>query len=138
MREENNVSKEILRSKDLAAPVGVYSPAVKVPASGHFIYVSGLTARQPDGKTHAPADVSAQTRYILENLQKILAEGGATLADIVRVVVYIRDMNDFKAIHAVRREFFPSDPPASSMVEVSRLVDEDLLIEIEATAWIAS
>lgn len=131
------MAREILRSSELAAPVGVYSPAVKVPAAGHFIYVSGLTARQPDGKTHAPGDISAQTRYILENLQTILATGGATLADIVRVVVYIRNMQDFKAIHAVRAEFFPKDPPASTMVEVSRLVDPDLLIEIEATAWIA-
>ena len=62
---------------------------------------------------------------------------GMGLADVVRVVVYIRDMSDFKAIHAVRAEYFPKEPPASTMVEVSRLTNDALLIEIEATAWIA-
>jgi reactive intermediate/imine deaminase len=128
------VAKQILSSDKLAPPIGVFSPAVKVPAQGHLIYVSGLTARTADGKTHAPGDVTAQTRFILENLKTILAEGGATLDDVVRVVVYIRNMNDFKAIHAVRAQYFTKDPPASTMVEVSRLVNDDMLIEIEATA----
>ncbi|HLH23629.1 MAG TPA: RidA family protein [Chloroflexota bacterium] len=131
------MAKEVLRSDKLAAPVGVFSQAVKVPARGHFIYVSGLTSRAPDGTTHAPGDVREQTRRILENLKLILAEGGATLDDVVRVVVYIRDMADFKAIHEVRAQYFTHDPPASTMVEVSRLVNDDMLIEIEATALVS-
>jgi 2-iminobutanoate/2-iminopropanoate deaminase len=131
------MGKQILYSEALGQPIGVFSQAVKVPARGHFIYVSGLTARTPDGKMHAPGDAREQTRYVLEKLKLILAEGGATLDDIVRVVVYIRNMNDFKAIHEVRAEYFTKDPPASTMVEVSRLVNEELLIEIEATAVVA-
>ena len=129
--------KQVLRSDRLAAPVGVFSQAVRVPAQGHIIYVSGLTSRAPDGSTHAPGNVREQTRYILENLRILLAEGGATLDDVVRVVVYIRDMGDFKAIHEVRAQYFSHDPPASTMVEVSRLVDGDMLIEIEATAVVS-
>ena len=128
------MAKQVLRSGKLSPPVGVFSQAIKVPAHGHLIYVSGLTSRAPDGSTHAPGDVREQTRYILENLKTILAEGGATLDDVVRVVVYIRDMGDFKAIHEVRARYFTGDPPASTMVEVSRLVNDDMLIEIEATA----
>ena len=130
--------KEMLSSDKLAPPVGVFSPAIKVPASGHIIYVSGLTSRALDGSTHAPGDVAEQTRYILENLKTLLAEGGATLDDVVRVVVYIRDMGDFEAIHEVRARYFTKDPPASTMVEVSRLVNDDMLIEIEATAVVGA
>src|ERR687886_3081759 len=101
--------KQVLRSDKLAPPVGVFSPAIKVPARGHIVYVSGLTSRSPDGKTHAPGDVREQTRYILENLKTLLAEGGVTLDDVVRVVVYIRNMNDFKAIHEVRSQYFTKD-----------------------------
>src|SRR3954452_7692916 len=128
------MAKQVLRPDKLAPPVGVFSPAIRVPARGHVIYVSGLTSRGPDGSTHAPGDVRAQTRRVLDNLTLLLAEGGATLDDVVRVVVYIRDMADFQAIHEVRAQYFTKDPPASTMVEVSRLVNADMLIEIEATA----
>lgn len=127
--------KQMIHSAKLSRPVGVFSQAVKVPAAGHLIFVSGLTARDPSGAVVGRGDVRAQTRRILENLRTILAEAGATLADVVKVTVFIRHMEeDFKAIHEVRAEFFPKDPPASSMVEVSRLVEPDHLIEIEAVA----
>ena len=132
------MAKQALRSDKLSPPVGVFSQAIKVPAQGHLIYVSGLTSRETDGSTHAPGDIREQTRYILENLRLILAEGGGTLDDVVRVVVYVRNMADFKAIHEVRARYFTQDPPASTMVEVSRLVNDDMLIEIEATAAVAS
>src|SRR4051812_46984760 len=100
------MAKQVLHSDRLSPPVGVFSQAIKVPAQGQIIYVSGLTSRNVDGTTHAPGDVAAQTRRVLDNLTLILAEGGATLDDVVRVVVYIRNMDDFKAIHAVRAEYF--------------------------------
>lgn len=129
--------KEIVHSDNLARPIGVFSQAVKVKAAGHMIFVSGLTARDPSGNLVGRGDVRAQTRRTLENLRAVLAEAGATLADIVKVTVFIRNMDrDFRPIHEVRAEFFPKNPPASSMVEVSRLVDPDHLIEIEAVAVI--
>jgi reactive intermediate/imine deaminase len=99
-----------------------------------MIFVSGLTSRDQSGDVVGVGDIRAQTRQVLENLNAILAEGGATLEDVVKVSVFIRDMGDFKAIHEIRSEYFPSNPPASTMVEVSRLVDERSLIEIEAVA----
>lgn len=129
------MGKQIISSEKLSRPVGVFSQAVKVSAAGHLVYVSGLTARDPAGGVVGRGDVKAQTRKILENLRTILAEAGATLDHVVKVTVYIRDMErDFRAIHEVRAEFFKKDPPASTMVEVSRLVEPDHLIEIEAVA----
>ena len=132
------MAKRIVQSDKLSKPIGVFSQAVKVPASGQLIFVSGLTARDATGALVGRGDVRAQTRKILENLRAILTEAGATLEDVVKVTVFIRNMDrDFRAIHEVRAEFFPNNPPASTMVEVSRLVDPDHLIEIEAIAVIS-
>ena len=129
------MAKRIVQSDKLSKPIGVFSQAVKVPASGQLIFVSGLTARDAAGALVGRGDVRAQTRKILENLRAILTEAGATLEDVVKVTVFIRNMDrDFRAIHEVRAEFFHRNPPASTMVEVSRLVDPDHLIEIEAIA----
>lgn len=131
------MAKEIIYSDKLSKPIGVFSQAVKVPAKGHIIFVSGLTARDPSGNVVGKGDIRAQTRRTLENLRAVLAEAGAALEDIVKVTVFIRNMErDFKPIHEVRAEFFPKNPPASTMVEVSRLVEPDHLIEIEAIAVI--
>ncbi len=132
------MAKEVIRSDKLSKPIGVFSQAVKVPAKGELIFVSGLTARDPSGNVVGRGDVRAQTRQILENLRAVLVETGATLEDVVKVTVFIRNMErDFKSIHEVRAEFFKNNPPASTMVEVSRLVEPDHLIEIEAIAVVA-
>ncbi|HWP01884.1 MAG TPA: RidA family protein [Gemmatimonadaceae bacterium] len=132
------MGKQILRSSKLNPPIGVFSQATMAMLPGRIIWVSGLTARDASGAVVGVGDVRAQTRQILENLKAILAEGGATLDDVVKVTVFVRNMDDFQAIHEVRREYFPKDPPASTMVEVSRLVEDSLLIEIEATAVVNS
>lgn len=129
------MAKHIVHSDKLARPIGVFSQAVKVPAAGHLVFVSGLVPRDRNGDTVGRGDVRNQTRYVLESLRTVLAEAGGTLEDVVKVTVFIRNMDrDFTAIHEVRAEFFPRNPPASSMVEVSRLVDPQHLIEIEAVA----
>lgn len=131
------MAHEILHSNELSEPVGVFVQATRVQASGHFIYVSGLTSRNRDGSVHAPGDARAQTERILQNLEIILKEAGATLDDVCRVVVYITNMDDFAAIHEVRARFFKNKRPASTMVEVSRLVSPGMVVEIEATAHTA-
>ena len=83
-------------------------------------------------------DVEIQTRRIMESLKRILAEAGGTLDDVVRVVIYLVDLNDYMLVHKVRMEYFGDEPPASTCVEVSRLYDPRQLIEIEATAIIPS
>ncbi len=131
------MSHEILHSKDLSEPAGVFVQATRIKAEGHIVYVSGLTSRNKDGSVFAPGDIRAQTTHILENLKKILAEANGTLDDVCKVVVYVTDMNDFTVIHQVRAQYFAKTRPASTMIEVSRLVHPDMKIEIEATAHVA-
>jgi reactive intermediate/imine deaminase len=130
------MAHEILHADELSVPAGVFVQATRVEASGHFIYVSGLTSRNRDGSVFGAGDIRAQTAHILDNLKIILARGNANLDDVVRVVVYITDMEDFAAIHEVRAKYFVGQRPASTMVEVSRLVHPDMKIEIEATAHV--
>jgi reactive intermediate/imine deaminase len=127
------VTKRTLHSPKLPSPLGAYSQAVEVTGLARMLYVSGLTAREPDGSVYGVGDVRAQTERVLDSLAAILETAGGSLQDVVRVV-YVRDITQWPAVHEVRSRYFRVDPPASSMVEVSRLVHEDLLIEIEATA----
>ena len=129
--------KKEIRSAGLSEPVGVFSQATCVEtAEGTWVYVSGLTARNRDGSVAAVGDVSGQTETILENMEALLAEVGGSLDDILKVTVYIVDMNHFAAIHEVRRRYFRPPYPASTMVQVSRLVHPDSLIEIDAVALV--
>ena len=81
--------------------------------------------------------MSAQAHQVCRNLQAAVEAAGGTLDDIARVDVYVRNMRDFDAIHAVRREYFQGVAPASTMVEVSQFVHKDYLIEINAIAVLA-
>jgi len=129
------VPKKEIKSPLLYEPPGggAFSSAIEAPA-GRTIYVSGLTSRNKNGEVVGEGDITAQTEQVMQNLKAALEAGGATFEDIVKVTVFIRDMEDFAKIHAVRKRYFTKPFPASSMVEVSRLVDQRLLIEIEAIA----
>jgi len=130
-------NKKEIKSAKLYSPPGggVFTSAIEAPA-GRTIYISGLTSRDVTGTVVGDGDIKLQTETVLKNIQAILGEVGGTLDDIVRVTVYIRNMEDFAAIHEVRRRYFTQPYPASTMVEVSRLVDNRLLIEIDAVAVI--
>jgi len=127
--------KRELKSEKLYAPPrgGIFSTAVEARAA-RTIYTSGLTSRNKDGEVVGKGDIKLQTETILNNMRIILEEAGATMDDIVKLSVFIRDMGLFDQIHDVRRSFFSEPYPASTMVEVSMLADPDLLIEIEAVA----
>ncbi len=128
------MTKTILQSAKVAAPAGIMSQGVKVPA-GKMVFVSGQVARGLDGSVVGVGDAAAQTRKVLENMAAVLAESGATMDDVTKVTVFVTDLKrDFAAIHQVRGEFFKGEYPASTMVEVSSLVHEDMLVEIEAIA----
>ena len=127
------MKKEIVVSKKLSKPFGIYSQAVKAEGN-RLLFISGMTARDKEGKVVGKGDIKLQTRQVLENIKAVLEEAGATFEHIVKVTVYITDMNLFKDIHQVRAEYFKKDYPASTMVQVSGLVSEDLLIEIDAIA----
>ena len=128
------MAKTILQSSKVATPRGIMSQGVSVPA-GRLVFVSGQVARDANGQLVGKDDIKAQTRKTLENVQAVLAESGATMEDVVKVTVFVTDLGEqFAAIHEVRSEFFKSDYPASTLVEIKSLVDKEMLIEIEAVA----
>ena len=127
------MKKQAIISSRLSKPVGVFSHAVKAEGK-QFLFISGLTARDINGSIVGKGDMEAQTRQILENMKIILEDAGASFDHIVKVTVYVTDLKDFKEIHNVRAQYFKEDLPASTLVQVSRLVNEDCMIEIDAIA----
>jgi len=116
---------------------GPFSQATTIEARGRLVFVSGMTARRPDGSVAGVGDVEAQTRQVLDNIKAAMEAAGGTLDDVCRVDVYIRNMEHFDTIHKVRREYFRPPLPASTMVEVTKMVSPDYLIEISAIGVIA-
>jgi reactive intermediate/imine deaminase len=127
------MKKQAIVSSRLSKPVGVFSHAVKAEGKG-FLFISGLTARDINGNIVGKGDMKMQTGQVLENMRIILEEGGASFAHIVKVTVYVTDLKYFKEVHEVRAQYFKKDLPASTLVQVSRLVNEDCMIEIDAIA----
>ena len=128
------VFKREVRSDALRQPMGHFSHATVIEATGRLVFVSGMTARRADGTIAGIGDVTAQTRQVCENLAAAMTAAGGSLDDICRVDVYVRNIEDFEKIHQVRREFFKPPLPASTMVEVSKMVSSEYLIEISAIA----
>ncbi len=126
--------KQEIVSKALAEPNGHFAQAVVAEAGGRLLFVSGMTARNADGGITGVGDIVAQTRQVCENVRAAVEEAGGTLDDVVRVDVYVADIRHFDEIHAVRREYFTGAPSASTMVEVSKFVKPEYLIEMNAIA----
>jgi enamine deaminase RidA (YjgF/YER057c/UK114 family) len=111
-----------------------YSRAVRV---GQFIFVSGTTATAGTGEVVAPGGVYEQTIQALENVRRALHQAGGRLEDVVRTRIYTTRIDDWQAIGRAHALFFGDIRPASSMVEVSRLISPAMLVEIEADALMA-
>src|SRR5439155_2990164 len=131
------MKKEQIRTDKLREPSGHFSQAIATDAKGRLVFISGMTARRADGSIAGIGDIEAQTRQVCENIKSAVEAAGGTLDDVVRVDVYVRNMEHFEAIHKVRREYFKPPLPASTMVEVTKMVSPDYLIEINAIAVIA-
>jgi 2-iminobutanoate/2-iminopropanoate deaminase len=127
------MKKQITSSK-LRQPSGHFSQGIVAEARGRLVFISGMTGRRADGSIAGIGDVEAQTRQVCENLKAAVEEAGGTLDDVVRVDVYVRNMEHFDLIHKVRREYFKAPAPASTMVEVCKMTSPDYLIEINAIA----
>lgn len=111
-----------------------YSRAVRV---GPMVFVSGTTATDDDGQLVGPGDAYAQTHFIIRKIERALQAAGASLNDVVRTRVFVTDATLWEEVGRAHVEFFGAVRPANTLVEVSALIGEGYLVEMEADAYIA-
>ncbi len=122
--------KTVIKSASAPAAIGPYSQAIR---KGDTLYLSGQIGLVPATGELISADVREQTAQALANMKAVLAEAGATPADVCKVTVFITDMADFQAVNEVYAKTFTADPPARSCVAVAAL-PKGARVEVEATA----
>ena len=121
---------KIIESKNAPLPIGPYSQAVEVNG---FIFTSGQIAIDPSSNQLIEGNAAEQTKQVLENLKQVLSAAGASLDNVVKTTIFIKNMDDFGAVNEVYAGYFSANRPARSTVEVARL-PKDVLVEIDCIA----
>jgi 2-iminobutanoate/2-iminopropanoate deaminase len=124
------MERQIVHSEEAPKAIGPYSQGIRV---GDFVFCAGQAGLEPQSGRLVEGGIEAETRRVLQNLSAVLERAGSSLQNVVKTTVFLTDMEEFKAMNAVYAEFFPSNPPARSTVQVSRL-PAGARVEIEAIA----
>ena len=127
------MEREEIRVERLAEPISHFTDAVR---AGDLLFVSGIVAVDGEGRLVGGEDVVAQTRQVLDTMRAVLAAGGCGFADVVKVTIFLTDVDDRPLINPLRQQAFGPARPASTLVEVPRLAVEGAKVEIECVALV--
>jgi len=128
------VTKTFIKPDAMHQPFSHYSHAVIVEAPKRFIFCAGQVAGDEKGNILGPDDFEAQGELVMKNLKKVLAEAGAELTDVIKLVSYVCSPHDVKKVRALVKKHFPENPPANTICVLRGLAHPDYLLEIDATA----
>jgi reactive intermediate/imine deaminase len=132
------LKKILVNPKELPPPISKYSHGVTIENNNmKLIFISGQMAIDQNGEIVGVKDIAKQTDYVFKEIKNILKESGASLKDVVKATIFITNMNEYQKVADVRNKYFSESPPATSLVEVNRLVKDGCLVEIEAIAAIS-
>ena len=131
------MQKVLVNPENMVTPLSKYSHGVKVQmGQGSLIFVTGQIPIDPQGKLVGEGDARKQTEYVFGEIAAILSAAGASLEDVAKATIFVTDMDEFPQVAEVRNHYFAQSPPASTFVEVNKMVRQGVKVEIEVVAGV--